>query len=203
MSGFDKKVSHWSTEHTPIFGSRQNAQNASDILLIPLYVETFITALATPSGDDSKNWAYGKLKGIGVECAAEMLTAGTTSLIKDATGRTRPDQSNKASFPSGHSSAAFSSATLANRNLDFVQLPDEVRIPLKVGNILLASSVAWARVEGQKHYPSDVLAGAGLGNFLSAFIHDAFLGLPEEKRFGVVISPLKKGGAVAELYFGF
>jgi hypothetical protein len=47
-----------------------------------------------------------------------------------------------------------------------------------------------------------VLAGSALGNFLSAFIHDAFLGLPKDKSFGVVISP-SKGGATAELYFIF
>jgi membrane-associated phospholipid phosphatase len=124
-----------------------------------------------------------------------------TSLIKDATDRKRPDGGGK-SFPSGHASEAFSSATLANRNLDSIPLPEEVRLPLQVGNILLATSTAWARVEGQNHYPSDVLVGAALGHFLSASVHNVFLGLPENKRFGFVISPLKGGGEV-ELYFTF
>jgi membrane-associated phospholipid phosphatase len=105
-------------------------------------------------------------------------------------------------LPSGEASAAFSSVALSNRNLDSIELPQEVKIPLKVANILLGSSVAWARVEAQAHYPSDILAGAALGNFLSSTVHDAFLGLPKNRRFGFVISPLKGGGGM-ELYFTF
>ena len=130
-----------------------------------------------------------------------LVTEGATGLIKDATNRTRPN-GGSGSLPSGHSSFAFSSAALANRNLESIPLSEEVRLPLQAGNILLATSIAWARVEGRNHYPSDVLVGSALGNFLSAFIHDAFLGPSRDKSFGVVISP-SKGGAVAELYFAF
>jgi hypothetical protein len=41
----------------------------------------------------------------------------------------------------------------------------------------LGYSVAWARVELGAHYPTDVLAGAVLGNFVSLLLHDAFLGM--------------------------
>ena len=201
LSKWDRKVSYWATEHTPIFGSIQNAQNDRIYLEIPLYTEVFVTALATPSGDDSKDWVYLKLKGIAVEGAAELVTVGATSLLKDATGSTRPNGGSN-SFPSGEASAAFSSVALSNRNLDSIGLPQEVRIPLKVGNILLGTSVAWARVEAGAHFPSDVLAGAALGNFLSTTVHDSFLGLPERNRFGFFISPLKRG-AKAELFFTF
>jgi membrane-associated phospholipid phosphatase len=201
LSKWDKKVSHWATDHTPIFGSIQNAQNDRLYLEIPLYTEIFITALATPSGDDSKDWVYSKLKGMAVEGAAELVTAGATSLLKEATGRSRPNGGGK-SFPSGEASAAFSSVALSNRNLDSIELPQEVRIPLKVVNILLGTSVAWARVEAQAHFPSDVLAGAALGNFLSNTVHDAFLNLPKEKTYGFSIFPTK-GGVMAQLYFTF
>ena len=202
LSKWDKKVSHWATEHTPIFGSTQNAENDKLYLEIPLYTEVFITALATPSGGDSKDWVYSKLKGIAVEGAAELVTAGTTDLLKDTTGRTRPNGSSNKSFPSGEASAAFSSVALSNRNLDFIELPQEVKIPLKVANIVLGSSVAWARVEAQAHYPSDVLAGAALGNFLSATVHDSFLNLPKDKTYGFGIFPTR-GGVMAELFFTF
>ena len=200
LSKWDKKVSHWATGHTPIFGSTQNAANYALYFEIPLYTEVFITALATPSGGDSKDWVYSKLKGMAVEGAAELVTAGATSLLKDTTGRTRPNGSGKASFPSGEASAAFSSVALSNRNLDSIELPQEVRVPLKVVNILLGSTVAWARVEAQAHFPSDVLAGAALGNFLGATVHDSFLNLPKDKTYGFSISPLK-GGVMAGLYF--
>ena len=200
LSKWDKKVSHWATDHTPIFGSTTNASNDALYFEIPLYTEVFITAVATPSGDDSKDWVYSKLKGMAVEGAAELVTAGMTSLLKDATGRTRPNGSGNASFPSGEASAAFSSVALSNRNLDSIEIPQEVKIPLKVINILLGTTVAWARVEAQAHYPSDVLAGAALGNFLSATVHDSFLNLPKDKTYGFSIFPTK-GGVMAGLYF--
>ena len=198
---YDKKVSHWATSHHPIFGSKDTASQASDYLLSALDVETFTTALATPSGKDPKDWAYSKAKGVSVELGAELVTAGATSLLKDATNRTRPDGGGK-SFPSGHSSNAFSSSTLANRNLNSITMPEEMRMPLQIGNILLATGVGWARVEAGKHYPSDVLVGAALGHFLSAFIYDAFMGLPEHERLGLYVSPTKHGVMIG-LSFGF
>jgi len=199
LSKWDKKVSHWATDHTPIFGSTTNASNDALYFEIPLYTEVFITAVGTPSGDDSKDWVYSKLKGMAVEGGAELATVGVTSLLKDTTGRTRPDGGGN-SFPSGEASAAFSSVALSNRNLDSIEIPQEVKIPLKVTNILLATTVAWARVEAQAHYPSDVLAGAALGNFFSLTVHDSFLNLPKDKGYGFSICPLN-GGVMAGLYF--
>ena len=31
-------------------------------------------------------------------------------------------------------------------------------------------------MEAQEHYPTDVLMGAALGNFIAILVHDAFLG---------------------------
>ena len=41
----------------------------------------------------------------------------------------------------------------------------------------MAAGTAWARMEANRHYPSDVLFAAAMSHFLSAFIHDAFMGL--------------------------
>jgi hypothetical protein len=46
------------------------------------------------------------------------------------------------------------------------------------------------------------LAGAALGHFLSAFIHDAFMGTSTADRFQLVITP-SKDGAMAYLYVPF
>ena len=178
LTNWDKKVSHWATDHTPIFGSTKNANDDRLYLQIPLHAEAFITALAAPSGADSKTWISSKLKGFTVEGAAELMTVGATYGLKDVTGRTRPSGANNKSFPSADTSSAFSSVALSNRNLDSIKLPQEVKIPLKVVNILLGTGVAWGRVEAQAHYPSDVLAGAALGNFLTTTVHDAFLKPP-------------------------
>ena len=82
-------------------------------------------------------------------------------------------------------------------------MPDHLRRFTQIGNLVTATAVGWARVEGEKHFPSDVLAGAALGYFLNAFVHDAFLGLPEDTRFGFVVFPTIDGGAVTGVSLTF
>jgi undecaprenyl-diphosphatase len=65
------------------------------------------------------------------------------------------------SFPSGHSTAAFSIAATAL----FYHLPD--RFVLLGG----AGLIALGRVCAGVHYPSDVLAGAAIGTFWAYLIH--------------------------------
>jgi len=199
IDDFDGKVSNWARENHPIFGSNGAAEDFSDVGLYVLYGETVITALATPSGEDSKQWIANKARGVAVEATVLGITAGVTAGLKEAVNRTRPNGSD-ASFPSGHTSGAFASSTLSNRNLGSISMPSVPRTSIRVANLLLSTGVGWARVESGHHYPSDVLAGAALGHFIAAFMHDAFLGLPEENRFGLVILPLKNGGAAQVSY---
>ena len=67
----------------------------------------------------------------------------------------RDDENGGLSFPSGHTSAAFCTATsvaLRYRKWYFV-----------APSYLFATSVAWARMYQGVHYPSDVFAGAIVG----------------------------------------
>jgi membrane-associated phospholipid phosphatase len=77
-----------------------------------------------------------------------------TELIKKAVSRTRPDGSDRLSFPSGHASSAFALATVAQQHYGF-----KVGVPSYVA----ASAIGLSRIERDKHYLSDVLAGATLG----------------------------------------
>ncbi|MCL5281954.1 MAG: phosphatase PAP2 family protein [Planctomycetes bacterium] len=117
-----------------------------------------------------------------MELGAIAATGALTDGLKDWSNRERPDGSDDKSFPSGHTSHAFAFTTLANRNLDSIDSLENVRTPLQIANTILASGVAWARIEAHKHYPSDVLFGAALGHFMTAFVHDAFMNLPEKDR---------------------
>jgi membrane-associated phospholipid phosphatase len=182
LGDFDEKVSNWASEHNPVFGSQNGAEDASNYLLGVLGAEAFATALATPSGDTPGDWVLAKLKGGAIEAGAVVATGALAGWCKDGSNRMRPDGSDNESFPSGHTALAFSFATLANRNLDSLDFLGDFRRPLQITNTVLASGVAWARVEAHKHHPSDVLFGAALGHFLTAFIHDAFLNLPEDSR---------------------
>jgi hypothetical protein len=201
LDNFDERVNSWATGRTPIFGYMDSASRTANYLEGILVAEAFVTALATPSGEDSKEWVYSKAKGLSVELGAELVTAGVTSGLKDISNRERPSGGDN-SFPSGHSSGAFTSAVLSNRNLQQIPMSDNLRFALEVGNLVLASATAWARVEANAHWLSDVFAGAAIGYFFGAFVHDAFMGLPEENPVQVKVVPLH-GGAMLSFSFPF
>lgn len=188
----DEPVSDWATEQTPLFGSRDAAQNASDYLNWALQAETLATVLARPTGEVDKPWWQAQAKPLGVELLAAGVPSGITQGLKPLTNRRRPDGSDNRSFPSGHATSAFSMATLSNRNLDAINPSPGIKYPLQIGNILMASGVLWTRVSGDQHFPSDVLAGAAIGHFFSAVIHDVFLGIPPSQRVQLIVEPSKE-----------
>ncbi|HKF96564.1 MAG TPA: phosphatase PAP2 family protein, partial [Gammaproteobacteria bacterium] len=141
-----------------------------------------VTALATPSGDE--HWLENKAKGLGIGLAAEVTTAGLTEGFKTATGRQRPNGIGHSSFPSGHTSTAAVSATLASDTIDALNISQGSRIALKGLAAALTVGTAYARVEARQHFPSDVLAGAALGHFIGVFADEAFLG--SEQRYRVL-----------------
>ncbi len=177
VDDWDENISDWAVDKTPLFGSQRSAVNASDTLRDLSVAASIITTLATPSGDSSNDWLAAKSKGIAVEASANLLAGGVTSALKNWTDRTRPDGSDDRSFPSGHSSVSAINATLAAHNLQSIEMGANYRRAMKIGFGVLAGGSAWARVEANLHYPSDVLVGAALGHFIGAFVNDAFLGL--------------------------
>jgi membrane-associated phospholipid phosphatase len=198
IGDLDDKLGDAAQRSTPIFGSRSTALSYSDAMRAALIAETIVTGLTAPSGSVDGDWSWAKLKGLSVEGAALGITAGATQLLQEGVGRTRPDGSNDRSFPSGHASTSFAAAALASNNLAAHRFAPWVQRTLEVANTAAASSVAWARVEGNKHFPTDAFFGAALGNFLGMFIHDAFLGVPEKDAsyWSIVPTP---GGAMLEI----
>ncbi|OFV90846.1 MAG: hypothetical protein A3G76_05125 [Acidobacteria bacterium RIFCSPLOWO2_12_FULL_65_11] len=194
--GFDRTISDWTRRRNPIFGSAAAADSASSAILGGLRVAAIGSALATPSGTEAGDWAVSKVKGLAVEWAASGATTLSVDALKSVTGRTRPNASDDRAFPSSHASAAFLAATLLSRNLDSIEIRDSLRVVLRVGAYSAAGTAAWARVEAQAHYPSDVLAGAALGHFLGSFVRDAFLGLPDGRGPEIEVVPTEKGAMV-------
>lgn len=186
----DERLSDWAVENTPLFGSNERADDASDLLLEASTVLFVTTALATPSGTRSNGWGLSKAKGAGIQTSAVLLTGGTTALLKTATDRTRPNGLGDDSFPSGHASIAGVGSMLAYRNTDHLQIPTWSKTTLKTGCIILPYATGWARVEAAQHYPSDVLFGTALGNFFGMFINDAFLGIDSADDLRVVFDYL-------------
>ncbi|MEM7306237.1 MAG: phosphatase PAP2 family protein [Planctomycetota bacterium] len=178
IDDWDEGVSDWAREETPVFGSQDRASDASDTLRDALFFSMIATSLATDSGEDPGTWAWSKTKGVGVSLLATSASEAFTVRAKDIVDRERPSGANRRSFPSKHATNAFSYARWMSDSLESVSMPAGLRTTLRVGANTTAAGVAWARVEAGHHYPADVLAGAAVGNFLTSFLHDAFMGLP-------------------------
>ena len=95
---------------------------------------------------------YNKVELVLTALAAAIGGALLCSLIKFAVDRARPDGGSR-SFPSGHATVVFAIAFVLARRLP------RFRFAAYFG----AAAIAATRVLLNKHYPSDVLAGAALG----------------------------------------
>jgi PAP2 superfamily len=77
----------------------------------------------------------------------------TTGALKYSINETRPNGGSH-SFPSGHAAVSFTGAEFIRKEFGW---------GWGVSAYAAASFVAWSRVEADKHYTHDVLAGAAIG----------------------------------------
>src|SRR4030095_8987547 len=82
---------------------------------------------------------------------SQVVAQSLTGVIKLAAGRDRPDGSNHYSFPSGHASATFATATVLQRHYGW-----KVGAPLYV----VSGYVAMSRLNEGVHWLSDVVFGS-------------------------------------------
>lgn len=123
--------------------SRDNWDDASTAAEYALV----LTALGVPT---IKGDGKGALQAGGSMAA----TMAITQLLKRTIPETRPDRSDRRSFPSGHTSLSFAAAATLQERYGW-----EVGIPAHA----VAAFVGVARVEAKKHDWLDVLAGAAIG----------------------------------------
>lgn len=188
VTNADDGISDWANDHTPLFGSATAAADASTYLVKGLMISAFVTSLMAEPDHNRR------FKRIAVNGLAVSVNHRVSSGIKDLAKRERPNGLSDQSFPSLHSSNAFTAAEITSRNLALISLNERQHRYLNTGLYALASSTAWARVEAGVHYPSDVLAGAALGSFIAGLFNEAFLRTDSS----VVLSfqAMQDGGAV-------
>ncbi len=115
---------------------------------------------------------------------AHALSMGCSWALKHIVTEQRPDLSDKRSFPSGHTTIAFTGAEL---------------LRLEYGNGIgaigygVATTVAILRLSNHKHYLNDVIVGAGIG-ILAA--RAAYWLLPFERRLLGLEDKAGKGKAM-------
>ena len=181
VGGWDRDISDWAIEEKPLFSSQKRAEDASDFLRSATHVGMVTTALAVPSDD---GWLSSAAWRIAWEHLGVMAASYATDPLKSWTDRDRPN-GGKRSFPSWHATRAAAYAGMGYRNVDLVEITPAYRRSAQLVLAGLAAGTAWARVEAGQHYPTDVLAGAALGNFIAILIHDAFLGQDERPEFSL------------------
>lgn len=159
--------------------AQKGVATSTDVLVIALPAAALTGVLV------QKDW-----KGLlqGVETAG--VTAAATLILKYTVKETRPDFSNRHSFPSGHSSISFATAAFIQRRYGWA-----------VGGpaYALATYVGWGRVYAKKHHWWDVVAGAAIGAG-SAYIFTK----PFARKHNLQIAPVTDGqsiGAYASFEF--
>lgn len=88
------------------------------------------------------------------------VTAAATYALKYGIDEKRPNGGDQ-SFPSAHTSIAFSSAEFIRKRYGW-----EYGVPAYAA----ASFVAYSRVESNQHHPHDVIAGAAIGILSATFL---------------------------------
>ena len=117
----------------------------------------------------------GRFRAATYDFAQAMIVTGAYSgLLKYSVKRERPDGSDSLSFPSGHTSTAFSLAAVADHHYGW-----KVGLPAYV----LASGIGLSRIESNSHHLSDVLAGATLGLIVGRTVARVDGERPAKKRF--------------------
>ena len=86
-----------------------------------------------------------------------LISTASVQTLKRTTGIKRPDESNYLSFPSGHTATAFVGAHLL-----FKEYKDTSPW-IGIAGYTVASCTGAIRIVNQRHWLSDVVAGAGFG----------------------------------------
>jgi len=100
----------------------------------------------------------------------------TTQTIKRTTGIMRPDGSNDHSFPSGHTTVAFVSATFLHEEYK------DQSIWYSVAGYSIATATGVLRMLNNRHWMSDVFVGAGIGILTTKAVYLVYPGI--RNKFG-------------------
>lgn len=88
---------------------------------------------------------------------ANVIMGTVVYTLKHTVKEERPDNSDNLSFPSGHTATAFTNAALL-----YYEYKDS-NLWYASSGFLFATATGILRIANNKHYTSDVLAGAGIG----------------------------------------
>ncbi|MEE9099796.1 MULTISPECIES: phosphatase PAP2 family protein [Pseudomonas] len=190
---WDHKWQRSASDHDWFFGG--DANQAADRMLnlaTGLSVATALVA-APKEADTEEKWSW-RGRNLALLAADRYAVTGFVEEAKEWSGRERPDGVPDDSFPSKHTAVTAVHTSFTRRNLDYIDMDPTLRYTAKAGLYTLDGLTALARVEGDKHYPTDVLVGMAVGNFFANFTYNLFLEGPERDRYNLTVVPETGGG---------
>lgn len=157
--------------------SAQRSDALDDVLQYVPYASLF--AMKAAGVDSRHQWPQ-----LAVTAAASWVaTAGVSYVLKHTVREWRPDDSDRRSFPSGHTAFAFAGATALRHEFG------KVSPWIAVGGYALATAVAVDRVRRDRHYWHDVGAGAVIGVLATEATYYLSERLFDAKQVAVSVAP--------------
>lgn len=126
------------------------------------YVPVAQMYVADLFGAEAKNHWFAQSRNLALSL---LITKYTTNILKGLVDKPRPNLQNNNSFPSGHTSAAFASATVLYEEFK------ESSPLLAYSGYIFASATACLRMANNAHWLSDVLFGAALGVTITKLVY--------------------------------
>lgn len=168
MTAYDIRALHWMLTHPEAARLARGARWTSRLGDGPLYAVLGMVLLLADGGRGATFFSHA--------LAVFALELPLYGLLKNLIRRPRPSDageslhafiqpSDRFSFPSGHTAAAFVMASLVLIHYPAWMLPA----------LVLAPAIGLSRVMLGVHYPTDILAGAVLGVLCTALLTPAFL----------------------------
>lgn len=150
--------------------AKSNLEKSGDIMHLLLPATALGMSLVI---EDNENKYQGSWQLIKSGVVSRVAVEG----LKFAVDKDRPDGSGDDSFPSGHTADSFASATFIQQRYGW-----KWGIPAYIG----AAFVGYSRVQSDKHYVEDVLAGAAIGIISGLYFTEPYS--------GITISPTANSG---------
>lgn len=143
---FKNKQINWRNENYKDFNTK-----ADDFLQITPHAAVFgLDWIGVKSKHDFKDK-------VGLMLTGGIIMLGTVNALKYTTAQIRPDGSAANSFPSGHTANAFFGATILAKEYS------DKSVLIAIGGYSVAVATGVLRILNNRHWASDVLAGAGIG----------------------------------------
>ena len=189
---FKNKQTTWHNENYKDFSTK-----ADDFLQIAPHAAVFgLDWIGVKSKHDFKDK-------VGLMLTGGIIMLGTVNALKYTTDQLRPDGSAANSFPSGHTANAFFGATILAKEYA------DKSIFIAIGGYTVATATGYLRMANNRHWSSDVLAGAGIGIISGEVAYIVYPWLKEKlggkgKNKSVVFVPTFDGNAMGgNLVIGF